>query len=126
MEYTHKVRDMSCLFENCLSLNVLPDISKWDTSNLKEMRSMFNGCSSLKVLPDISKWNTKNVDNTNTNTNKDNEQKIKSNNLIHNPKQEKKDSKKDENYKYYIIYNHEKGKSVKIFVMNLFTIIEIN
>ena len=42
-------------------LKSLPDISKWDTSNLKYIRNMFLGCSSLTSLPDISKWKTNKI-----------------------------------------------------------------
>ena len=49
------------MFNWCNSLNSLPDISKWDTSNVEDMSDMFNGCYSLNSLPDISKWNTSNV-----------------------------------------------------------------
>ena len=45
---------MSCLFSHCAELKSLPDISKWNTSNVKEMRLLFSGC-------DISKWNVSNV-----------------------------------------------------------------
>ena len=49
------------MFFNCLSLSSLPDISKWNTNNVKDISYMFNNCSSLSSLPDISKWNTNNV-----------------------------------------------------------------
>ena len=39
-------------------LSLLPDISKWNTSNVNNMSGMFFGCKSLSSLPDISKWNT--------------------------------------------------------------------
>ena len=38
----------------------LPDISKWNASNVTNMTGIFSGCSSLKSLPDISKWNINN------------------------------------------------------------------
>ena len=47
----------------CSSLTSLPDISKWNTTNVTDMSYMFEGCSSLTSLPDISKWNTTNVSN---------------------------------------------------------------
>ena len=53
--------NMSEMFENCLSLSSLPDISKWNTINVIDMSGMFNYCSSLFSFPDISKWNTINV-----------------------------------------------------------------
>ena len=52
---------MSYMFYNCSSLNNLPDISKWNTTNVNNMSSMFYYCESLNNLPDISKWNTTNV-----------------------------------------------------------------
>ena len=52
---------MSALFYGCTSLISLPDISKWDTSDVLDMSYMFNECSLLVSLPDISKWNTSNV-----------------------------------------------------------------
>ena len=45
----------------CNSLISLPDISKWNTSNVKEMSKMFSGFNSLISLPNISKWNTSNL-----------------------------------------------------------------
>ena len=44
------------MFYNCSSLVSLPDISKWNTENVKYMSEMFSNCSSLKSFPDISKW----------------------------------------------------------------------
>ena len=46
---------MSRMFFQCSSLESLPDISKWDTRNVKNMSDMFCGCSSLESLPDILK-----------------------------------------------------------------------
>ena len=51
------------MFCECSLLSSLPDISKWDTSNVTNMSGMFNACESLSSLPDISKWNTSNVTN---------------------------------------------------------------
>ena len=44
---------MSYMFYNCESLLFLPDISKWNTNNVKDMSSMFSYCKSLLSLPDI-------------------------------------------------------------------------
>ena len=44
---------MSEIFFNCSSLKELPDISKWNTNNVKYMSKIFYNCSSLKELPDI-------------------------------------------------------------------------
>ena len=60
---TSNVNNMRYMFSYCKSLKSLPDISKWNTSNVKEMISMFYECNSLISLPDISKWNTSNVNN---------------------------------------------------------------
>ena len=56
---------MSHMFDGCSKLEYFPDISKWNTINLKDINNMFADCSSLKSLPDISKWNTKKVENIN-------------------------------------------------------------
>ena len=56
-----QLTNMSYMFYACSSLISLPDISKWDTSNVKDMHSLFYKCISLKSLPNISNWNTKNV-----------------------------------------------------------------
>ena len=52
---------MSGMFYNCKSLLSLPDISKWDTSNVIDMSGIFWNCKSLSSLPDISKWDTSNA-----------------------------------------------------------------
>ena len=39
----------------------IPDISKFNTSNVINMNGMFYNCKSLLSLPDISKWDTSNV-----------------------------------------------------------------
>ena len=54
---TKNIKDMSYLFYNCSSITYLPDISKWKTDNIINIKSMLMGCSSLLILPDISKWN---------------------------------------------------------------------
>ena len=58
---TSNVTNMEAMFELCISLKSLPDISQWDTSNVEKMSFMFNQCKSLISLPDISKWNTSHV-----------------------------------------------------------------
>ena len=60
---TKNVKNIGCMFYGCISLHILPDISKWNIENVKNMTCMFYGCSSLQSLPDISKWNTKNITN---------------------------------------------------------------
>ena len=58
---TSNIEDMSYMFSNCNSLESLSDISKWNTSNVQDMSNMFYNCKSLKSLPDISKWNASKV-----------------------------------------------------------------
>ena len=55
--------NLSYMFYECKALISLPDISKWNTENVKKMEKMFYGCSSLIILPDISKWNISKVKN---------------------------------------------------------------
>ena len=52
---------MSYLFGLCTSIVSLPDISKWDISNVKDMSYMFNECQSLSFLPDLSKLKSNNT-----------------------------------------------------------------
>ena len=58
MEY-NKCSDMSNMF-NGIKLNSLPDISKWDATNVTDMSYMLDNVK-LSSLPDISKWNNLNV-----------------------------------------------------------------
>ena len=46
------------MFASCFSLVALPNISKWDTSNVVNMSEIFSYCSYLTSLPDLSKWKT--------------------------------------------------------------------
>ena len=39
------------------SLISLPNISKWNTNNLKQLKSLFSDCNLLLSLPDLTKWN---------------------------------------------------------------------
>ena len=50
------------MFRRCTSLISFPDISKWNTSNIKDMNSLFRRCTSLISLPNISKWNIEKVE----------------------------------------------------------------
>ena len=59
------VTDISEMFCNCLSLLTLPNISKWNTKNVKVMNYIFFGCSSLLNLPDINNWELDNVSEKN-------------------------------------------------------------
>ena len=42
---------MSYMFSYCLLLSSLPDISKWNTNNVKDISHMFYGCDKLKNIP---------------------------------------------------------------------------
>ena len=44
---------MRGIFEKCSSLNYLPDISKWNTINVKDMYGMFNNCIILLSLMNL-------------------------------------------------------------------------
>ena len=50
---------MSYMFSRC---NNIPDISNWDTSNVKNMKGLFYNSTLLLSLSDISKWNVNNVE----------------------------------------------------------------
>ena len=60
---TTNLINISGMFESCSSLISLPDISKWNTSNINDMSYLFNKCSFLLSLPDVSEWDTRNVNN---------------------------------------------------------------
>ena len=60
---TENATDISQLFGNCKLLSKLPDISKWDISNVKNTYALFRRCINLSHLPDISNWKTRNVTN---------------------------------------------------------------
>ena len=59
---TKNVKKINNMFY-CLNLKTLPDISKWDTSNISNMSHLFFGCNKLYSLPDISKWKVSKVTN---------------------------------------------------------------
>ena len=50
---------MNFMFCDCEKLTSLPDISKWDVSNVSSMSKMFENCSSLESFPNLSKWKIK-------------------------------------------------------------------
>ena len=52
-----EVKGIARMFVGCSSLTELPDISRWNTSNVINVAQIFDNCSSLLYLPDISKWN---------------------------------------------------------------------
>ena len=53
--------NMISMFYNCKSLKSLPDISKWNTSNVELMNNMFYKCTELISSSDLSKWDISNV-----------------------------------------------------------------
>ena len=59
---TENVKDMSCMFANCKSLEKLEFGKSFNTSNVRDMKGMFYRCSSLTKL-DLKNFNTKNVTN---------------------------------------------------------------
>ena len=48
---------MSNLYTKCSSLLSLPDISKWNISNVNNINNIFNECISLKSIPNIFNMN---------------------------------------------------------------------
>ena len=58
---------MKKMFCDCKSLETVPYISNWNTSNVNDMSYLFSGCLSLLtiksvlLLPDISKWDVSKV-----------------------------------------------------------------
>ena len=56
------VNDISDMFSKCILLEYLPDISKWKTSKVTNMSRLFKNCISLTKLPNISIWYTNNVE----------------------------------------------------------------
>ena len=52
-----KVRNMRGIFEGCISLYSLPDISEWKTGNVIDMSFMFYGCRNLFSFQNSSKEN---------------------------------------------------------------------
>lgn len=61
MEYLHtdKVTDMSYMFINCKSLQLV-DLSQFNTSNVTTMQSMFAGCYEMRML-NLTSFNTAKV-----------------------------------------------------------------
>ena len=56
---TSDVRNMGNMFYNCQGLRTL-DVSRWDTSSVTNMRGMFLYCESLEEV-DVSGWDTSHV-----------------------------------------------------------------
>ena len=47
------------MFTHC-PISEIPDISKWDVSNILNMSYMFSGCIKLTAFPNIFNWEIKN------------------------------------------------------------------
>ena len=58
---TSKVDDMSNMFNECISLESLPD--NQNGINLKSISYIFENCNQLASIPDISRWDTPKVTN---------------------------------------------------------------
>ena len=48
MEY-YKCKNMSYIFKGCITLKYLPDISKWNISNVTNITGIFENCSSIDL-----------------------------------------------------------------------------
>ena len=46
------MENIDFMFNECISLETLPDISKWKTNKLNTMKGLFQKCQSLKTIPD--------------------------------------------------------------------------
>jgi surface protein len=42
---------MNNMFSNCIKLSSMPDIDKWNTSNLVEHNFMFHNCPNIGNIP---------------------------------------------------------------------------
>ena len=51
-----KLQTLVGFFYNCFNLEDIPDVSKWDISNVNDISYLFYGCKSAKKLPNILKW----------------------------------------------------------------------
>ena len=58
------ITDTSYIFKDCVGLIALPDIGKWDVTNINNMEGLFWKCWNLIYISNnISKWNTINLQN---------------------------------------------------------------
>ena len=53
---TENVKNINRMFFCCKFLSKLPDISKWKISDKTEINELFYGCESLTLIPKIEKW----------------------------------------------------------------------
>ena len=65
--FIHNIINMSHMFHNCYTLISLSDNNEISNIKIYITNShcMFRGCKSLISLPDLSKWNISNVNNMN-------------------------------------------------------------
>ena len=57
---TSKITNISKMFESCENLS-FPDKLKQNLINITDIKYMFYGCKFLTKLPDLSSWNTNNI-----------------------------------------------------------------
>ena len=55
-----QVKFMTSMFEDCAQITTIPNINKWNTSNVKSMTAMFERATQFNQ--DISGWNVSNVE----------------------------------------------------------------
>ena len=60
MEYKKYRKYAIIIFSRCSSLELLPDISIWNTQNVKNMEKLFYKCIKLANIPKISILNINN------------------------------------------------------------------
>ena len=61
---TSNVEKISYLFKDCELLISLPDVYKWNTQKINESEDMFNGCKNCKnITPSLIKLFKRNVNN---------------------------------------------------------------
>lgn len=51
------IESVKCMFQQCIDLKSLGDLSKWNVSNVTTFKLMFFNCVSLIYIGDLSKWN---------------------------------------------------------------------
>ena len=45
------LEEMDNMFKNCISLNSVPDISKWNLKNVNVINNIFKGCKKSLNIP---------------------------------------------------------------------------
>ena len=51
-----------CMFNICIRLTSLPEISIWDSDKVENLGAMFQDFTALTKVPNINSWNVKNVE----------------------------------------------------------------